>query len=73
MTSALHTEGLLPHDARALRLFDDRTRRGAEESFDVKRAATAVVAANGLSGVATTTRVGGLSPRPDPSGAGPPV
>ena len=47
LLGALHAEGLLPQDARALRLFDDATLRGAEESFDVVRAATAIVAAPG--------------------------
>ena len=44
---ALHAEGLLPDDARALRLFDQGTPRGATESFVAERAATAVVAAPG--------------------------
>ena len=39
--------GPASQDARALRLFDDATPRGAEESFDVERAATAIVAAPG--------------------------
>ena len=34
---------------------------------------TDVVGAAGVSASATTTRVGGLSPRPEPSGATPPV
>ncbi len=43
----LHAEGLVPDEARALRLFDRETPRGAEQSFDAQRAATAIVAAPG--------------------------
>ena len=43
----LHAQGLLPQDARALRLFDTDTPRGTAESFQVEREATAIVAAPG--------------------------
>ncbi|MSO42530.1 MAG: DUF1989 domain-containing protein [Solirubrobacterales bacterium] len=44
---ALHDRGLIPHDARALRLFNAETPRGSAETFSVEREATAVVAAPG--------------------------
>jgi aminomethyltransferase len=43
----LHADGLVPHDARALRLFDADTPRGTVATFAVERAATAIVAAPG--------------------------
>ena len=43
----LHAQGLLPEEARALRLFDADTPRGTAESFQVEREATAIVAAPG--------------------------
>ena len=43
----LHTDGLVPDDARALRLFDADTPRGTVETFGVERTATAIVAAPG--------------------------
>ena len=43
----LHAQGLIPHEARALRLFDADTPRGTAESFAVEREATAIVAAPG--------------------------
>jgi aminomethyltransferase len=45
--AALHADGLVPHDARALRLFDADTPRGTTETFAVERAATAILAAPG--------------------------
>jgi aminomethyltransferase len=45
--AALHSDGLVPHDARALRLFDADTPRGTVERFAVERASTAIVAAPG--------------------------
>lgn len=45
--TALADEGLVPQDARALRLFDADTPRGSSESFAVAREATAIVAAPG--------------------------
>jgi aminomethyltransferase len=45
--AALHADGLVPHDARALRLFDAATPRGAVERFAVERGSTAIVAAPG--------------------------
>ncbi len=44
---ALHDERLLPGEARALRLFDGETARGATEAFSVEREAIAIVAAPG--------------------------
>ncbi len=44
---ALHGEGLLPSEARALRLFDQGTPRGAAEEFIADRESTAIVAAPG--------------------------
>ena len=44
---ALHADGLVPQDARALRLFDDDTPRGTIETFTAEREATAIVAAPG--------------------------
>jgi aminomethyltransferase len=43
----LHREGLVPEDARALRLFDADTPRDSVESFNVERAAVAILAAPG--------------------------
>jgi aminomethyltransferase len=43
----LHARGLVPDDARALRLFDSETPRGTAETFSVEREATAIVAAPG--------------------------
>ena len=43
----LHERGLIPHDARALRLFDTDAPRGSTETFLVEREATAIVAAPG--------------------------
>ena len=43
----LHREGLVPHDARAVRLFEADTPRDTVESFPVERAAVAIVAAPG--------------------------
>jgi glycine cleavage system T protein (aminomethyltransferase) len=43
----LHARGLVPGDARALRLFDDDTPRGTVETFTAEREATAIVAAPG--------------------------
>jgi aminomethyltransferase len=43
----LHADGLVPDDARALRLFDAGTPRGTVETFAVERTATAIVAAPG--------------------------
>ncbi|MGH2992895.1 MAG: hypothetical protein ACRDL1_05095, partial [Solirubrobacterales bacterium] len=45
--AALHADGLVPHDARALRLFDAETPRGTVERFTVERASTAIVATPG--------------------------
>jgi aminomethyltransferase len=45
--AALHADGLVPHDARALRLFDAETPRGTVERFAVERASTAIVATPG--------------------------
>jgi glycine cleavage system T protein (aminomethyltransferase) len=45
--ATLHADGLVPHDARALRLFDATTPRGTVERFVVERASTAIVAAPG--------------------------
>ena len=45
--AALHADGLVPHDARALRLFDPATPRGTVGRFAVERASTAIVAAPG--------------------------
>jgi aminomethyltransferase len=45
--AALHERGLVPDRARALRLFDEQTPRGAIESFSAARAAVAIVAAPG--------------------------
>ncbi len=44
---ALHSRGLVPHDAGALRLFDAETPRGAAESFTAEREATLILAAPG--------------------------
>ena len=43
----LHARGLVPADARALRLFDNDTPRGSSEAFTAQREATAIVAAPG--------------------------
>ena len=43
----LHTSGLIPDEAKALRLFAADTPRGATETFTVEREATAIVAAPG--------------------------
>jgi aminomethyltransferase len=43
----LHARGLVPHDARAVHLFDTETPRGTAETFGVEREATAIVAAPG--------------------------
>ena len=43
----LHSKGLIPQDARALRLFGPQTPRGETESFDVARESVAIVAAPG--------------------------
>lgn len=45
--AALGAEGLVPEQARAVRLFGNDTARGASESFTVEREATAIVAAPG--------------------------
>jgi aminomethyltransferase len=45
--AALHGEGLVPHDAQALRLFDAGTPPGTVQRFAVERASTAIVAAPG--------------------------
>ena len=59
MLGALHAEGLLPEDARALRLFDQSTPRGATQSFVAEREATAIVAAPG--GRVVDGRLAGLT------------
>ncbi len=43
----LHREGLVPDDARAVRLFDNETPRGTARSFPAERASVAIVAAPG--------------------------
>ena len=45
--SELHARGLVPDDARALRLFDNETPRDAAEEFVAEREAIAIVAAPG--------------------------